>query len=238
MGLNKIALAGVCFGMFAAAASAQSSRSQFSCTSSQDAAVRCFVMNAASTNLVTPHFGMSLTQFEAYGVAVSRILQTQHTYLVLVGTSSAIADALPPTNADGSPSAAAQTAQSAAVNSIVTAALADGFASAPSGVNTQQLQWFALDLVDAMNATNGFMQLLTPGVGLRLIDSYLLTATSNGAVDWTQVQTSLSTAVDNMVAAGMMKLPSGMTASQVKAFAVSLAQAINTYKVATGRKNL
>ena len=58
---------------------------------------------------------MTLTQFESYGIAVSKILQTQHTYLMLVGTS-AIADALPPTNADGSSDSAAQTT---AVNSIV-----------------------------------------------------------------------------------------------------------------------
>lgn len=234
MGLNKLALAGVCLAVFAAAAPTEV-RAQSYCAASQDAAVKCFVMNAVKTNLTAPHFGMTLTQFESYGVAVSKILQTQHTYLMLVGTSSAIADALPPTNADGSSDSAAQTT---AVNSIVNAALADGFVSTPSEVNAQQLQWFALDLVGAMNSTNGYMQLLTPGVGLRLIDSYLLTATANANVDWTQLQTSLSSAVDNMVAAGMIKLPAGMSASQVKSFVSSLAQAINSYKVATGRKSL
>src|SRR5271155_1213926 len=71
------------------------------CTSSQQAAVQCFVANAVATDLTKPRYGMTLPQFEAYGVAVSHILQTHTTYLMLVGTSSAIADAMPPTNANG-----------------------------------------------------------------------------------------------------------------------------------------
>ncbi|MGD0427314.1 MAG: hypothetical protein ABSC10_11385 [Candidatus Acidiferrales bacterium] len=37
---------------------------------------------------------MTLAQFQDYGVAITKILQTDQTYLVLVGLSSAIADAL------------------------------------------------------------------------------------------------------------------------------------------------
>ena len=78
------------------------------CTASSDAAVQCFVANAVTTGLTQPRYGMTLAQFQAYGVAVTKILQTDQTYLVLVGLSSAIADALPPTNADGTYNTSAQ----------------------------------------------------------------------------------------------------------------------------------
>jgi hypothetical protein len=116
--------------------------------------------------------------------------------------------------------------------------MADGFTSTPSEVSLQDLQWFALDLVGSMNENNGYMQLLTPGVDLRMIDSYVITGTSNRSVNWTQVNSNLSTAVDNMLGASMIKLPAGMSTSQVKSLVGSLAQAIYNYKVATGRTSL
>ena len=77
---------------FCNSAAAQSTN----CTASQQAAVECFVANAVKTNLTQPRYGMTLAQFEAYGAAVSNILQTHHTYLMLVGASSAIADLCEP----------------------------------------------------------------------------------------------------------------------------------------------
>jgi hypothetical protein len=71
------------------------------CTASSDAAVQRFVANAVTTGLTQARYGMTLAQFQAYGVAATNILQTDQTYLVLVGLSGAIADALPPANADG-----------------------------------------------------------------------------------------------------------------------------------------
>jgi len=71
------------------------------CTASSDAAVQCFVANAVATGLTQPRYGMTLAQFQAYGVAVTKILQTDQTYLGLVGLCSEIAAALPPTNAEG-----------------------------------------------------------------------------------------------------------------------------------------
>jgi hypothetical protein len=71
------------------------------CTASSDAAVQCFVANAVTTGLTQPRYGMTLAQFQAYGVAVTKILQTDQTYLGLVGLCSEIAAALPPTNAEG-----------------------------------------------------------------------------------------------------------------------------------------
>src|ERR1700679_3543747 len=88
--------------LFGAALSARPALSQTNCTASQQAAVQCFVANAVATDLTKPRYGMTLAQFESYGLCVSQVLQPPHPFLVLVGFSSAVADAMPPTNADGS----------------------------------------------------------------------------------------------------------------------------------------
>ncbi len=98
------------------------------CTASQTTAIECFVYNAVATNITQPRYGMSLAQFETYGVAVNKILQTHHTYLVLVGLSGAIADALPPTNSNGSANLGAQ---DVAVTQIVDAAVSSKLISVP-----------------------------------------------------------------------------------------------------------
>lgn len=206
-----------------------------SCTASSAAAVKCFVANAVTTKITAPRYGMTLAEFETYGVAVSQIVQTHHTYLILAGIASSISDAMPPTNANGSEN---QSAQDLAVSQIVTAILAGGFATPPSGATAQHLQWFTLDLVTAMNDNEGMLQMLTPGVGLRVIDSYIVTATTGGKVNWTEVDSSLSTAVDSFISAGLMTVPPGHTSAQVKTLVNSLAQAINTYKVSTKRAAL
>lgn len=229
---KKLALLGICLG--AAACAAPSAYAQ-DCTASKEAAIECFVANAVTTKITQPRYGMTLPQFKMYGVAVSDILQTNHTYLVLVGISSAIADAMPPKNANGSTN---QSAQDLAVSQIVDAVIAGSFAPIPSKVAAQDLQWFALDLVSAMNDNDGMLEMLTPGVGLRIIDSYVVTGTSNGSVNWTQVNASLATAVDNFIGSGLMKLPAGHTSSEVKTFVDSVAQAIYAYKVSTNRATL
>jgi hypothetical protein len=232
MGLKKLALLGIFLG--AAASVAPSVRAQ-SCTASQAAAVQCFVANAVTTKITKPRYGMTMAQFEAYGVAVSQIVQTHHTYLLLVGMASAISDALPPTNENGS---ANLSAQDIAVSQIVEAAIAGNFVAPPAGTTAQDLQWFTLDLVTAMNDNEGMLQMLTPGVGFRMVDSYIVTGTSDGKVNWTLVDSSLSTAVDNLMTAGLMKLPADHTAAQVKTLVDSLAKAIYAYKVSTSRATL
>jgi hypothetical protein len=232
MTLAKWALPLVCLVLLelipVASASAQ-------CTSSQDGAVECFVANAVRTGLTSPRYGMSMSQFKAYGVSVSRILQTDETYLVVVGTSSAIADAMPPLNSNGGSNSAAQ---QTAISSIVSALLANDLATLPSETTALDLQYFSMDVVNAMNSSGGYLQLMTPGVGLRVIDSYVVTGTSAGKVNWTTVDASLSTAINNMIASGLIKVPSGVSVSQVNSFADSVAQAIWTYKQATGRAHL
>ena len=157
---------------FPLCARAQTTTPPLSCTASSDAAVQCFVANAVTTGLTTPRYGMTLAQFQDYGVAVTKILQTDQTYLVLVGLSSAIADALPPKNADGTFNSGAQ---ETAIAQIVAAAATDGFVWPPSGTDLQDLQWFTQDLVNAMNVNQQVLQILTPGVTLRIIDSYVIT---------------------------------------------------------------
>jgi hypothetical protein len=205
------------------------------CTSSQQAAIECFVANAVTTKLTQPRYGMTLGQFEAYGVAVNAILQTHHTYLMLVGVSSAIADAMPPKNANGN---ANQAAQDLAVTQIVSAAVADQMANQVEGVTLQELQWFSLDVTNAMNDNNGVMAMLTPGVSLRIIDSYIVSGTSNGTVNWTTVDASLSKAIDNFIASGMIKVPAPITTANLKSFVNTMAHVISDYKASTGRKTL
>jgi len=207
-----------------------------SCTASSDAAVQCFVADAVTTGLTQPRYGMTLAQFQAYGVAVTKILQTDQSYLVLVGLSSAIADALPPTNADGSFDTAAQ---STAVAQIVAAAATNGFVWPPSGTDLQDLQWFTQDLVNAMNVNQQVLQILTPGVTLRIIDSYIITATgSDGTVNWPQVNASLTTLVANFISSGLVRLTPSLTTAQLTSFVTALAQTISTYKVSTNRVSL
>jgi hypothetical protein len=230
MSLKNIVLVGVCLLTFSAAPSL---RAQGNCTAGQDAAVQCFVGNAVHTQLVTVQFGMSMSQFKAYGVSVSKIVQHQPTALAVVGLASAVADALPPTNANGS---ANQAAQTAAIDSIVDAGIANNFLTLPAETTSQDLKWFSLDLVNVMNTSNGI--LLSPGTMLRVIDSYVVTATVSGTVNWTQANSGIATMMTNFASAGLLKLPATITTAQAIQFAQSLAQITATYKAATGRTSL
>jgi hypothetical protein len=228
MKLIKILMVGVCLAtIFAGLARAQG------CTSGQDAAVECFVGNAVHTNLVSIQFGMTMNQFKAYGVSVSKIVQSQPTSLAIVGLASAVADALPPTNADGT---ANLTAQSAAMNSIVDAGIANGFLSLPAETNAQDLKWFSLDLVQVMNANNGIV--LSPGTMLRVIDSYVVSSTANGTVNWTLANSGIATMMSGLASGGLLKLPATITPAQATQFAQALAQITYAYRTATGRSSL
>lgn len=231
MSWRKLAWVGVCLGV--AMAKPMPVEAQTGCTASQNAAVQCFIGNAVKTNLLTLHFGMTLAQFKAYGVSVSKILQDQETYLVLLGMTSAVADAMPATNADGS---ANSPAQDAALTSIVNAAVADGLATVPANSTQQDLVYFSEDLVSGMGTSQALM--LSPGTMLRVIDSYVVNNTSNGVVNWTQVNSTLASMVGNLSMLGLLKLPPGVTLAQAQAFTQSLAQTIYTYKTATGRATL
>jgi hypothetical protein len=146
--LKSVVLAGVCL---LGVSAAPPLRAQGGCASAPDAAVQCFVGNAVRTNLVTLQYGMTMTQFKAYGVSVSKIVQEQPTALAVVGLASAVADALPPTNANGSANPAAQTT---AIDAIVDAGLADNILILPAETTAQDLKWFSLDLVNVMNTTS------------------------------------------------------------------------------------
>jgi len=216
-------------------------RAQTNCAADASAAIECFVANAVATNLTALRHGLTLAQFQAYGVAVSQILHTHHSYLMLLATASSVADAMPPIDASGTPHQAAQTA---ALDEIVAAEVSTGFASLPQGVVLQDLQWFAEDVAAPMNNNQGYLQLLTPGAALRLLDTYVVAATTAGiggapsTVDWQKVETSISNAVDSFTSAGIIMIPPGEAATKLKTLMRDVAGAIFTYKTATGRKTL
>jgi hypothetical protein len=228
--LKTIALAGVCLLVVSAAPPLHA---QYGCTSGPDAAVQCFVGNAVRTNLVTVQYGMTMSQFKAYGVSVSKIVQEQPTALAVVGLASAVADALPPTNANGT---ANQAAQIAAITSIVESGISSNLLTLPAETTAQDLIWFSQDLVNVMNTNNGI--LLSPGTFLRVIDSYVVTATVGGTVNWTQANSGIATMITNFASAGLLKLPATVTTAQAIQFAQALAQVTYTYKTATGRATL
>jgi hypothetical protein len=230
MNPKNIVLAGVCLLLVSAAPPL---RAQGGCASAPEAAVQCFVGNAVRSNLVTLQYGMTMSQFKSYGVSVSKIVQQQPTALAVVGLASAVADALPPTNANGTANPSAQTA---AVNAIVDAGIADDIITVPAETNSQDLKWFSLDLVNAMNASNGI--LLSPGTMLRVIDSYVVTATTNGTVNWTQANSGIAAMITNFASAGLLKLPATVTTTQAIQFAQSLAQVTYTYRTSTARASL
>ena len=233
MNLKRIVLQCVCMGL--AAFGAAPVGAQSNCTSSADAAVQCFISNAVATKLAVPRQGMSLAQFQTYGVAVSQILQTKHTYLVLVTTASAVADAMPPTDASGTPD---PSSQKAAIDAIVAAEFSNGFVNAPIGVSLLDLQRFTEDVAGAMNDNQGYMQLLTPGATLRLVDSWVCAATAANTVDWQKVQAIISSVVDTFTGAGIIKIPASNTTAELKAFMRAVAGVIYSYRTATGRNRL
>jgi hypothetical protein len=230
--IRKSLLVGVCLAAASVATVLPAAHAQ-SCASGQNAAVECFVGNAVRTNLITLQYGMTMAQFKQYGVSVSKIVQTQPTSLAVVALASAVADALPPTNSDGSANSAAQTA---AMNSIVDAGIASNFLTVPAETDSQDLKWFSLDLVNVMNVNNGI--LLSPGTMLRVIDSYVVSATTSGTVNWTQANSGIAAMINNLASAGLLKLPASITTAQATQFAQSLAQITYTYRTATGRASL
>jgi hypothetical protein len=211
---------------------------QTQCTTSQDAAVQCFVKNAVSARLASLPSGMSMAQYEAYGVAVSKTLQSPTVLMFLAGMTSAVSDALPSKDANGS---ANEAAQITAINAVVAAGLKDALFTLPAGVSLTQLQQVAQNMTAMAGENTGL--LISPGALLRTLDSYLVSATSSASgaaasVNWLQVTNGLSTLVDNLVSTGLMKLPSGVASSDVKQFALDVCTAIEQYKLATQKAHL
>jgi hypothetical protein len=234
MNSKTLAWLGVFVGMaMAVAAPVYSQTPSASCSTSQNAAVKCFVTSAVQTKLLALHDGMTLAQFEAYGVAVSKIMQEQQTYVVLGAMASAISDAMPPTDSNG---AADPAAQQTANESIVLAEIQNGIVTVPPNVTSIQMVDFSEDVVTAMNQNQGLS--LSPGMLLRVIDSYVVTATSNGVVNWTQSNTALSGLVTSLINTGVLKLPSSITEAQVQKFIQELSQIVYNYCRQTGRTSL
>jgi hypothetical protein len=232
MKFRKLGWVGVCLGAAITQAWSPVALAQ-NCEASQSAAVDCFVGYAVKTDLTSLRYGMNMTQFKAYGVAVSKILQAEQDYVVLAGMAGAVADAMPPTNASGSQNASAQ---QTAMDSIVQAEISCGLVALPAQVSQQQAEYFSLDLVSSMNSSGGIM--LSPGFLLRVIDSYIVSGTSGGIVNWTQVNSQLATMVGTLSSSGLLKLPASVTLASAQTFAQELARAIYAYKQATARPSL
>jgi hypothetical protein len=204
------------------------------CNTSQSFAVRCFVRNAIATKILTVPTGMNITVYDNYAVAVFRITQDTDLWMMMLGTTSAIADAMPAKNADGTANSIAQTD---AINSIVNSESLTGIIVIPSQITLAQLEMFAQQTVSNITGFTGVS--LSPGAVLRLIDSYIITATSSsGTINWTTVDASLTTAVKNLISSGMVKMPGSVTQAQFTTFVEDVAHAIAAYKSATGRKSL
>jgi hypothetical protein len=225
--INRIIVTGV-FGLLI------SVPSHAQCQQSQDAAVNCFVKNAVSTGLLVLPSGMTMSQYKSYGVAVSRVLQTPSAAIFLLGMAGATADAVPPTNADGT---ANQPAQDAFVNAMITAGLKNSIIALPSETSAAQLELFARELTWNMTGNAGVT--ISPGGFLRALDGYILAATSSsGTVDWLKVTASITSLVNALYTTGLMKLPAGVNVSNVQQFALDTANAIAVYKQATGKAHL
>lgn len=79
---------------------------------------------------------------------------------------------------------------------------------------------------------------MSPGLALRVLDTYITSATTNGTVNWTQVNTNIAGLVNSLQSAGLLRLPANIKTTQLTAFAQSVAKAIYTYTQATGRTSL
>jgi hypothetical protein len=204
------------------------------CTQNQNEAVDCFVKNGVSTGLLVVPKGMTMSQYEAYGVSVSKVLQSPSTAIFVLGMASAAADAIPPTNANGTENLAAQ---NIFVNSIIAAGLKDDIIALPAQTTSTQMEEFARDLTLGMAGNAGVT--ISPGAILRALDGYILAATSSsGTVNWLQVTTSIASLVSALQTTGLMKLPATITVANIQQFALDTANAIVVYKQATGKGHL
>jgi hypothetical protein len=230
--MKRILITGVFVGVFGLLISQPGSAQ--SCTGNQDAAVNCFVNDGVLSGLLAIPKGMSLTQYQSYGVSISKVLQSPSATVFLLGMAWAIGDAIPALNADGT---ANQPAQDAFVNAIITAGMKDGIILLPAETTSAQLQQFARDLTAGMTTNGGVT--ISPGAFLRVLDGYILAATMRtGTVNWAQVTTNITSLVNGLQTAGLIKLPGSITIANVQQLALDTANAIEIYKIATGRTHL
>jgi hypothetical protein len=230
--IKRIFTISVFTGVFALLVSAPGNAQQ--CAGSQDGAVDCFVRNGVSTGLLALPPGMTMTQYKSYGVAVSKVMQSPSAAVFLLGMAGAAADAIPPTNADGS---ANQAAQDTLVNAIITAGLNDNIIALPTETTAAQFQQIARSLTQGMTGNPGVT--ISPGGFLRALDGYTLAATqTNGTINWLTVTTSITSLVNMLQTTGLIKLPPGTTLANVQQFALDTASAIVAYKTATNKATL
>ncbi len=219
----------------AIALSASGAGAQSNCTASQSAAIKCFVSNAVATKITATRHGMTLADYESYGVSVNAIIQSDHTYLVLVGISSAVADAMPPTNADGSANASAQ-------NSAIGTLVSRRGGRSPRQYDFRRHHGRSSVLHHGRRQRHERQQQLPRSAHpwrlaphhrfLRRLRHHQRHRQLDRSQHWHRFRHS------NMVAAKMIHIPPGVSEADIKSFAQTLGKAIYNYKVATKRTTL
>jgi len=248
----KISIRGAVAASLAAAlttlAAAPPARAQFpaTCTAAQNAAAKCVAGTALNAKLLLVPSGIAPSPDGTLDLASPRAPRSRSIAVTIAAALFAVADAMPPANANGSPNAAAQIA---AINAIIEAAVSRGILPLPARTTLAQLQSLAQSSAanaaadsnaeaDAGDDRNDDAS-LSPATVLRVIDSYIVTATdANGNVRWATADAGISAAIGNLLSSGMIQLPSGMTLSKLDLFAGDVARAIAAYKSATGRRSL
>jgi hypothetical protein len=204
------------------------------CTQNQNQAVDCFIKNGVSTGLLALPPGMTMSQYESYGVSVSKIMQSPSLAVFLLGVAGATADAIPPADANGT---ADQVAQNMFLYGILGAAMKDGIITLPAQTTSEQLVQFTRELAAGISENSGVT--ISAGAFLRALDGYIIAATSSsGVVNWSQVTASVASLTSALQSAGLIKLPANITLAHVQQFALDTANAIVAYEVATGRAHL
>jgi hypothetical protein len=250
----KISIRGAVAASLAAAlttlAAAPPARAQFpaTCTAAQNAAAKCVAGTALNAKLLLVPSGIAPSPDGTLDLASPRAPRSRSIAVTIAAALAAVAAAMPPVNVNGSPNAAAQIA---AINAMIEAAVSRGILPLPARTTLAQLQSLAQNsTANAAADSNADAEAdpgddrnddasLSPATVLRVIDSYIVTATdANGNVRWATADAGISAAIGNLLSSGMIQLPSGMTLSKLDLFAGDVARAIAAYKSATGRRSL
>jgi hypothetical protein len=237
--LRAVAVVGVCAGLMGPAVPVEAQRGKppkaVACDSSPEAAVDCFVVNAVKTGLADVPEGMTMDEFRAWGVSVAGMLSQPGASVLAFGLASAVAEAMPPVSLNGVDSDAS--AQTAAVDAIVKSAIASRMLVLPEDVSGADAARLVRRMAESFSGYNG--PSLNSGTVLRVLDAIVVDATdSTGHADWSKVNANIAKLVDSLIAIGLLTVPAGTTAGEIKLFAQDTALAIYNYKLATGQPRL
>ncbi len=150
----------------------------------------------------------------------------------LLGLSSMVAQALPPTNSDGTLN---QSRQDAAVQAAVDSLVRNGLIAPPDPtITVDDMKYFAVLLTRLMNNYKD-VQVTSP-ILVWLKAVVKSNTSSSGTVNWsdcTATSTCVQGDVNDLVAiamsGGQVRLDPGVTQAQLQAFAFDLAKIVDAY---------